>query len=87
MQIAFSGVACIEVLRFSVQVKSRVVKMCSSAKPLTLSCSRGSETLFRVADFADYVAASDDGRYIAGLSNRGSVNAFWIRKSSGEMIE
>ena|SRR5579871_4749250 len=45
-------------------------------KTMTLSCSRGSEALFTMADFADYVAASDDGRYIVGLSNRGSVNAF-----------
>jgi len=54
---------------------------------MILSCSRGSEALFTVADFADYVAASDDGRYIVGLSNRGSENAFWIRDSHGKVIK
>jgi hypothetical protein len=54
---------------------------------MILSCSRGAEALFRVDDFADYVAASDDGRYIVGLSNRGSENAFWIRDSHGMLIE
>ena len=46
---------------------------------MKLTCSRGSETLFVADDFADYIAASEDGRYILGLSNRGSENAFWIR--------
>jgi hypothetical protein len=40
-----------------------------------------------VNDFADYIAASEDGRYIVGLSNRGSENAFWIRDSRGKVIE
>jgi hypothetical protein len=48
---------------------------------MILTCSRGAEQLFTVKDFADYVAASDDGQYTVGLSNRGSENAFWIRNS------
>jgi len=35
---------------------------------------RGTETLFTVSDFADYVAASDDGRYIVGFVES------WVRK-------
>ncbi len=54
---------------------------------MTLSCSRGGKTLFAVDDFADYVTASDDGRYIVGLSNRGSENAFWIRDLHGKVLE
>jgi hypothetical protein len=54
---------------------------------MILSCSRGAESLFTVSDFADYIAASVDGRYIVGLSNRGSENAFWIRDSHGKVIE
>ena len=54
---------------------------------MSLTCSRGSRKLFTVEDFADYIAASDDSRYIVGLSNRGSVNAFWIRDSAGKLIE
>lgn len=54
---------------------------------MILSCSRGDESLFTVNDFADYIAASADGRYIVGLSNRGSENAFWIRDSRGIMIQ
>ena len=60
------------------------VRQCNN---MVLSCRRGSETLFTVNDFADYVSASDDGRYIVGLSNRGSENAFWIRDSRGRVIE
>jgi hypothetical protein len=56
-------------------------------KRMILSCSRGTKSLFTVDDFADYIAASDDGQYIVGLSNRGSENAFWIRNSQGEVIE
>ena len=52
-----------------------------------LSCSRGAETLFTANDFADYIAASQDGRYIVGLLNRGSENAFWIRNADGSVIE
>jgi hypothetical protein len=54
---------------------------------MILSCSRGAEPLFTVDDFADYVAASEDGQYVVGLSNRGSENAFWIRNLRGEVIE
>ncbi len=54
---------------------------------MTLSCRRGSDALFTVNDFADYVAASNDRRYIVGLSNRGSENAFWIRDTHGRVIE
>lgn len=54
---------------------------------MLLTCRRGAENLFTVEDFADYLAASDNGRYLVGLSNRGSVNAFWIRDSSGKVIE
>ena len=54
---------------------------------MTLTCGRGAKTLFSGADFADYIAASDDGDYIVGLSNRGSENAFWIRNSQGRVIE
>ena len=53
---------------------------------MTLSCSRGQRTLFTAADFADYIAASEDGRYIVGLSNRGSENAFWVRDSDGKVV-
>jgi hypothetical protein len=60
------------------------VRQCTK---MTLSCSRGAEPLFTVNDFADYVAASEDGQYVVGLSNRGSENAFWIRNSRGEVIE
>jgi hypothetical protein len=56
-------------------------------RKMILSCSRGAEPLFAVDDFADYIAASDDGQYIVGLSNRGSENAFWIRNSQGKLIE
>jgi hypothetical protein len=56
-------------------------------KKMILSCSLGSKALFTVHDFADYIAASDDGRYIVGLSNHGSENAFWIRDSHGKVIE
>jgi len=54
---------------------------------MILSCSRGAESLFTVRDFADYIAASADGQYIVGLSNRGSENAFWIRDAHGKVIE
>jgi hypothetical protein len=54
---------------------------------MVLTCRRGAESLFTVNDFADQIAASDDGRYIVGLSNRGSLNAFWIRDSSGKVID
>lgn len=60
------------------------VRQCDN---MVLSCSRGTESLFSVHDFADYIAASDDGRYVVGLSNRGSENAFWIRNSKGRVIE
>lgn len=60
------------------------VRQCTK---MILSCSRGAEPLFTVEDFADYVAASDDGQTIVGLSNRGSENAFWIRNSHGKVIE
>src|SRR5215467_10772693 len=56
-------------------------------RKMILSCSRGAEPLFTVDDFADYVAASEDGQYVVGLSNRGSENAFWIRNSRGDVIE
>src|SRR5437879_4809230 len=53
---------------------------------MIMSCSRGPEALFTVDDFADNIAASDDGQYIVGLSNRGSENAFWIRDRQGKVI-
>jgi hypothetical protein len=56
-------------------------------KDMTLSCTRATESLFTVSDFADYIAASDDGQYIVGLSNRGSENAFWIRNYQGQLIQ
>jgi len=59
------------------------VRQCNK---MILSCSRAGKALFTVDDFADSVAASDDGRYIVGLSNRGSENAFWIRDSQGKVI-
>ena len=59
------------------------VRQCTT---MHLSCSRGSESLFTVSDFADYIAASEDGQYIVGLSNRGSENAFWIRESRGRVL-
>jgi hypothetical protein len=60
------------------------VRQCTK---MILNCSRGADPLFTVDDFADYIAASDDGQYIVGLSNRGSENAFWIRNSQGKVIE
>lgn len=59
------------------------VRQCGT---MILSCSRGSEALFVVNDFADHIAASGDGRYVVGLSNRGSENAFWIRDASGKIL-
>jgi hypothetical protein len=53
---------------------------------MVVSCSRGAEALFTANDFADYVAASDDGRYIVGLSNSGSENTFRSRDSRGKVI-
>ena len=53
---------------------------------MTLSCRRGSEDLFTANDFADVISASEDSRFIIGLSNRGSTNAFWIRDSKGRVI-
>src|SRR5215471_14781711 len=47
------------------------VRQCTK---MIFSCSRGAEPLFTVDDFADYVAASEDGQYVVGLSNRGSEN-------------
>lgn len=72
------------VLRSGQIVCRQEVRHCST---MILSCSRGAEALFTVNDFADYIAASDDGRYIIGLSNHGSENAFWIRDSSGKLME
>jgi hypothetical protein len=54
---------------------------------MTLTCRRGDGQLFVVDDFADFIAASDDGRYIVGLSNRGSENASWIRTSDGRLLK
>ena len=54
---------------------------------MILGCSRGSETLFTVNDFADSIAASDYGKYIAGLSNRGSDHLFWLRDTRGKVIQ
>jgi len=54
---------------------------------MILSCSRGADPLFTASDFADYIAASDDGQYIVGLSNRGSENAFWVRDTRGNVIQ
>lgn len=73
-----------QVLRAGQIACRQEVRQCRN---MILSCSRGTETLFTVSDFADYVAASDDGRYIVGLSNRGSENAFWIRDSQGRIVE
>jgi hypothetical protein len=56
-------------------------------KKMILSCSRGTEPLFTVGAFADYIVASEDGQYIVGLSNRGAVDAFWIRNLNGKVIE
>jgi hypothetical protein len=73
-----------QILRSGQTVCRQEVLQCRN---MVLSCSRGSKTLFRVNDFADHVAASEDGRYIVGLSNRGSENAFWIRDSLGRLIK
>jgi hypothetical protein len=73
-----------QVLRSGPIACRQEVRQC---KNMILSCSRGAEPLFTVSDFADYIAASADGRYIVGVSNRGSENAFWIRDSQGRMIE
>jgi hypothetical protein len=53
---------------------------------MTISCSQGDKALFTEDDFADAIAMSDDGRYIVGLSNRGSENAFWIRDRQGKLL-
>ena len=53
---------------------------------MTVTCSRGSDVLFTANDFADVIAATEDGRYIVGLSNRGSENAYWVRDSQGRAI-
>jgi hypothetical protein len=73
-----------QVLRSGPITCRQEVRQC---KTMVLSCSRGDDLLFTVSDFADYIAASTDGRYIVGLSNRGSENAFWIRDSHGQVIE
>ena len=73
-----------QVLRSGPIACRQEVRQC---KNMILSCSRGAESLFTVSDFADYIAASADGRYVVGLSNRGSENAFWIRDSYGKVIE
>lgn len=57
-----------------------------SCNSMNLNCRRGANVLFTVKDFADYIAVSDDGAFIAGLSNRGSENAFWIRNSHGDIL-
>ena len=54
---------------------------------MIVTCRRGDVQLFAVEDFADTVAGSDDGRFIVGLSNRGSENAFWVRSSDGRLIK
>jgi hypothetical protein len=53
---------------------------------MTIVCSEADKPLFTANDFADAVTISDDGRYIVGLSNRGSENAFWIRNHQGKLI-
>jgi hypothetical protein len=73
-----------QILRSGPIASRQEVRQC---KNMILSCSRGAESLFTASDFADYIAASADGRYIVGLSNRGSENAFWIRDSHGKVIE
>jgi hypothetical protein len=73
-----------QILRSGQIVCRQEVLQCTN---MVLSCSRGPATLFKVNDFADHVAASDDGRYVVGLSNRGSENAYWIRDSSGKLIK
>src|SRR4051812_45652733 len=73
-----------QVLRSGQIACRQEVRQC---KTMILSCSRSGQALFTVGDFADYIAASDDGRFIVGLSNRGSENAFWIRDSQGKVIE
>jgi hypothetical protein len=57
-----------------------------SCNSMNLSCRRGANVLFAVKDFADYIAVSEDGAFIVGLSNRGSENAFWIRNSHGDIL-
>jgi len=73
-----------QILRSGVIACRQEVRNCTK---MTLTRSRGTETLFTVNDFADYIAASTDERYILGLSNRGSENAFWIRDTHGNVIE
>ena len=72
-----------QILRSGQIVCRQEVRECHK---MTLSCSRGAELLFTASDFADYVATSDDGRYIVGLSNRGFTNAFWVRDPNGNVI-
>lgn len=73
-----------QVLRSGPIACRQEVRQC---KNMVLSCSRGAESLFTVSDFADHIATSPDGRYIVGLSNRGSENAFWIRDVHGKVLE
>jgi hypothetical protein len=54
---------------------------------MTLTCSREGKTLFVADDFADVIAASDDGRYIVGFSSRPYDNLFWIRDAQGKMLD
>lgn len=72
-----------QVLRSGPIACRQEVRQC---KNMILSCSRGAESLFTVSDFADHIAASEDGQYIVGLSNRGLVAAFWIRNLHGRVI-
>jgi hypothetical protein len=51
-----------------------------------LNCKWEDQPLFDADAFADYIAASDNRRYIVGLTNRGSVPLFWLRDFHGELI-
>jgi hypothetical protein len=57
-----------------------------SCNRMSLTCRRGANVLFTVKDFADYIAVSEDGAFIVGLSDRGSEKAFWIRNSHGDIL-
>ncbi len=54
---------------------------------MSLTCSREGKMLFVANDFADVIAASDDGQYVVALSSRPYVNQFWIRNALGKMLD
>jgi len=59
----------------------------TDCKKMILTCTRGSQQLFTVNDFADFIAVSDNGNFVVGLSNRGMGNLFWIRDDKGRLVQ